>query len=257
MAFDLKSINRKTVQAGLAAFALALSSTVAVAADKLQYFTWSGYELPDFNKSFLAAHPDGVEASMFGDDDDAFTKVKAGFRPDVAHPCYDKVARWNKEGLLQPIDTKRIKNWDSIFPVFKNLPDLQAGDGKVWMVPWDWGNTSILYRTDLVKNPEPSWNLLWDKQYAGRMATIDAVHDTPVVAALLAGVNPFDMTPEQMEKVAEKLREQRPLLSNYTTDMTSVEQALASGQLVAAMTWNASATSLKKQGVPVEFMKPR
>ena len=97
---------------------------------------------------------------MFGDDDDAFTKVKAGFRPDVAHPCYDKVARWNKEGLLQPIDTARIKNWDSIFPVFKNLPDLQAGDGKVWMVPWDWGNTSILYRTDLVKDPEQSWNLL-------------------------------------------------------------------------------------------------
>ena len=39
--------------------------------------------------------------------------------------------------------------------------------------------------------------------------------------------------------------------------MTSVEQALASGELVAAMTWNASATSLKKQGVPVEFMKPK
>jgi len=65
------------------------------------------------------------------------------------------------------------------------------------------------------------------------------------------------MTPEQMDKVAAKLREQRPLLSSYTTDMTSVEQALASGQLVAAMTWNASATSLKKQGVPVEFMKPK
>ena len=117
MAFDLI----KTARTGLAALALALLSTVAFAGDKLQYFTWSGYELPDFNKSFLAAHPDGVEASIFGDDDDAFTKVKAGFRPDIAHPCYDKVARWNKEGLLQPIDTKRIKNWDSIFPVFKNL----------------------------------------------------------------------------------------------------------------------------------------
>ena len=257
MAFDLKTTD--LAKAGFAAFALLVSSTAipAFAEDKLQYFTWSGYELPEFNKSFLAAHPDGVEASMFGDDDDAFTKVKAGFRPDVAHPCYDKVARWNKEGLLQPIDTKRIKNWDSIFPVFKNLPDLQAGDGKVWMVPWDWGNTSILYRTDLVVNPEASWNLLWDKQYAGRMATIDAVHDTPVVAALLAGVNPFDMTAAEMDKVADKLREQRPLLSNYTTDMTSVEQALSSGALVAAMTWNASATTLKKQGVPVEFMKPK
>ena len=126
MTFHLKSITGHKARAGLAALALALSSTVALAAGKLQYFTWSGYELPDFNKSFLAAHPDGVEATIFGDDDDAFTKVKAGFRPDIAHPCYDKVARWNKEGLLQPIDTKRIKNWDSIFPVFKNLPDIQA-----------------------------------------------------------------------------------------------------------------------------------
>jgi spermidine/putrescine transport system substrate-binding protein len=237
----------------------AFSSTAGIAhADgKLTYFTWSGYELPEFSQSYLAAHPDSVDISVFGDDDDAFTKVKAGFHPDLAHPCYDKIARWNKEGLLQPIDTSRIKNWDKIFPTFRNLPDIKAGDGKVWMVPWDWGNTSVLYRTDLVKNPEQSWNLLWDQQYAGRMATIDAVHDTPLVAAIMAGVNPFDMSDSDLEKVAAKLREQRPLMSTYTTDMTSVEQSLASGELVAAMTWNASAVALKKQGVPVEFMKPK
>lgn len=254
------TLHSRIVRAGRLAGVTALAAAFALPAlaeDKLQYFTWSGYELPEFNQSFLAAHPDGVEFSMFGDDDDAFTKVKAGFRPDVAHPCYDKVARWNKEGLLQPIETAKIKNWDSIFPVFRNLPDLQAGEGKVWFVPWDWGNTSILYRTDLVEKPEASWNLLWDAKLTGRLATIDAVHDTPVVAALLAGVNPFDMTADEMEKVAAKLREQRPLLSAYTTDMTSVEQSLASGALVAAMTWNASAVALKKQGVPVEFMKPK
>jgi len=253
-----RDIFRKTGLALLAAAAVIASAAVPALADgKLKYFTWSGYELPEFSATFLKDHPDGIEYSMFGDDDDAFTKVKAGFRPDVAHPCYDKVARWNKEGLLQPIEIKRIKNWESIFPTFRNLPDIQAGDGKVWMVPWDWGNTSILYRTDLVPNPEQSWNLLWDKQYAGRMATIDAVHDTPIVAALLAGVNPFDMSAADIDKVADKLREQRPLMSAYTTDMTSVEQSLASGALVAAMTWNASAVTLKKQGIPVEFMKPK
>ena len=234
-----------------------LASGPAFAEDQLTYFTWSGYELPDFDQAFLAQHPGEVAASVFGDDDDAFTKVKAGFHPDVAHPCYDKIARWRQEDLLQPIDTSRIKNWSTIFPVFKKLPDISAGDGKVWMVPWDWGNTSILYRTDLIKNPEKSWNLLWNPEYSRRLATIDAVHDTPVVAALLAGVSPFDMTDAEMVKVEEKLREQRPLLRSYTTDMTSVEQSLASGELVAAMTWNASATALKKQGVPVEFMKPK
>src|SRR4029079_10797953 len=65
------------------------------------------------------------------------------------------------------------------------------------------------------------------------------------------------MTVPDMDKVAEKLREQRPLLSAYTTDMTSVEQSLARGALVAAMTRNALATTLKKQGLPVEFMKPK
>ncbi len=229
----------------------------ALAADKLTYFTWSGYELPDFNKSFLAAHPDGVEATVYGDDEEAFAKLKAGFHPDIAHPCYDKIPRWNKEGLLQPIDTKRLKNWDNVFPVFKNLPAIQAGEGKVWMVPWDWANTSITYRSDLIKDPEPSWNLLWDKKYGGRMATLDAVHDTPVVAALVAGVNPFDLSTADLEKVAAKLREQRPLMRSYTTDVTSIQQALASGELIAAMTWNDTAMALKKQGVAVEFMKPK
>ena len=129
MAFD--RIFKHGTLAGAVLLLAASVATSATAADKLKYFTWSGYELPDFNKSFLDAHPDGVEATVFGDDDDAFTKVKAGFRPDLAHPCYDKVARWNKEGLLQPIETAKIKNWDKIFPVFRNLPDIQAGDGKV------------------------------------------------------------------------------------------------------------------------------
>jgi spermidine/putrescine transport system substrate-binding protein len=36
-----------------------------------------------------------------------------------------------------------------------------------------------------------------------------------------------------------------------------VQQALTSGELVAAMTWNDSATALKRAGVPVEFMDPK
>lgn len=226
------------------------------AADKLIYFTWSGYEIPDFQPAFNQAHPDGMEAALFGDDDEALTKVRAGFNPDLVHPCYDKIVRWKDAGLIQPIDTKRLKNWDKIFPILRNLPGLVEGD-KTWMVPWDWGNTSITYRTDLLPNPEQSWRLLWDPKYTGKIATIDAVHDTPIVAGLLAGVDPFDMSDADIEKVRKVLEEQRPIVRAYTTDLTSVEQQLASGELVAAMTWNASAVTLKKQGVAVSFMNPK
>jgi spermidine/putrescine transport system substrate-binding protein len=249
----------KTIAAG-AALGLALLAGTAIAPaaaqDKLSYFTWDGYELPEFHKSYEAAHPNALDVSKFGDDDEAFTKVKAGFKPDLAHPCYDKIVRWKDAGLIEPMEISKIKNWDKIFPTLRNLPGLVEGD-KTWMVPWDWGNTSITYRTDKIKNPDPSWKLLWDKAYAGKISMIDAVHDTPIVAALLAGVDPFNMDDAAIAKTKAVLDEQRPLVKMYTTDMTSVEQALASGELVAAMTWNASAVSLKKQGVPVEFMNPK
>lgn len=241
-------------------FSLVAACTMLPAAahaqTKITYYTWDGYDLPAFHQAYLKGHPEGLNISVFGDDDEALAKVKAGFHPDIAHPCVDKLPQWRAAGLLQPIDTSRIPNWDKIYPIFRNMPGVEA-DGKVWMVPWDWGNTSILYRTDLVKNPPQSWNLLWDPQYKGKLAVIDATHDTWVAAALLAGVDPFGDNPADMKKIEAKLREQRPLLRMYTNDMTSVEQALASGELVAAMTWNASYVDLTKEHVPVAFMHPK
>ena len=60
-----------------------------------------------------------------------------------------------------------------------------------------------------------------------------------------------------MELVANLLREQLPLLRYYSNTMSDVEQSLASGELVAAATWNSSITALRGQGLPVDFMKPK
>ncbi|MGH6959640.1 MAG: extracellular solute-binding protein, partial [Dongiaceae bacterium] len=40
----------------------------------------------------------------------------------------------------------------------------------------------------------------------------------------------------------------------YTSDMTSLSQAIASGEVVAAMTWNDAYAALLRQGVPVKYM---
>jgi spermidine/putrescine transport system substrate-binding protein len=43
----------------------------------------------------------------------------------------------------------------------------------------------------------------------------------------------------------------------YTDDETTLEQALASGEIVAAMTWNSSPVALKGEGVPVTYANPK
>lgn len=238
----------------LAAFSVGNSATAY--AGNLSVLTWAGYELPVFHPKYLKEHPEGADITVFSDDNDALAKIRGGFHPDIAHPCTFKLEEWKKAGVLQPIDTSRIPGWNDIYPEFKTLPGVTDADGKVWMVPWDWGNTSIVYRTDLVKENTDSWNLLWDKTYSGRLATLDA-SDTPIVAAMIAGLDPFNMDKAQIDKVSDKLREQRPLLRFYTADQSSLQQALASGEIVAAMAWNATATQLKQSGAPIAYMKPK
>ena len=120
--------------------------------------------------------------------------------------------------------------------------------------------TSVTYRTDLfdLQGQEESWGMLWDERYKGRLGSLASAADAWWCGAIYAGVDFADFsTDESFEKVAALMRKQRPLIRMYTDDTTSLEQALASGELVAAMTWNSSAVVLKAQGVPVKFADPK
>ena len=87
---------------------------------------------------------------------------------------------------------------------------------------------------------------------------IDSLIDGVMVAAIYIGAkDPYNMTPDEVATTKEALQEQIPLLRFYSNSMTEVEQALASGELVAAVTWNASALELSNQGLPVRFMVPK
>jgi spermidine/putrescine transport system substrate-binding protein len=165
------------------------------------------------------------------------------------------IRRSHASGLFQTLDTSKLSNWPDVMPELYNLEG-NVVDGMPYMAPVDWGRTSITYRTDLVdlQGQEESWGILWDERYKGRIGMIATAGDSWWCAAIYAGVDFTEISSdENFKKVAALLREQRPLIRTYTDDMTTVEQALASGELVAAMTWDSSAIALKGQDVPVTF----
>jgi len=225
-------------------------------------FTWSGYDEVNFHKAYIDKYGCSANFSFWADEEEAFAKMRAGFAPDVMAPCTYKIRQWYDGGLLAPIDTDRLTNWQYIIPSLQDVGD-SIIDGTRVFVPMDWGQTSVTFRTDLAPeyvDPEnQSWGILWDEKYSGRLAMIDSLIDGVAVAGIYAGLeNPYDLSdPANMELVANLLREQLPLLRFYATNMSDVEQALASGELVAAATWNSSITALRGQGIPVDFMKPK
>ncbi|GAB5467632.1 MAG: ABC transporter substrate-binding protein [Rhodospirillales bacterium] len=218
------------------------------------YYTWAGYDVPEMWPAYVEKYGDAPQLPTFGDTQEAFTKIRAGFTVDVVHPCSNNVQRWRNADLLQPIDTSRLSNWPDVIPSLKNVDNTQI-DGKQWFVPWEWGQTSVTYRTDLfdLEGKEESWGMLWDERYAGRLSIIDAAGDSWWCAAIYAGVDFNNVTDADMKKVMDLLRKQQQLLRFRQSDSTTLVQALATGEVVAAMTWSDVPTALVAEGVPVKF----
>jgi spermidine/putrescine-binding protein len=245
--------------AGLAAVVSPMLPRAARAGEELTYFTWSGYDIPEFHPGYVEKHGSSPQMPVFGEDEEALTKVRSGFKPDLAHPCKVTLGRWRDAGLIEPFDVSRIAEWDNIWPELRNTRGVSTAEG-AWYVPWEWGNASVVYRTDIAPeyNDNHSWTILWDEKYKGRLAQFDSVDGAVLVAGLVAGAKDiYHMTEAEFAAAKELLEKQRELLRFWWIDQSTVEQAVSSGEVIAAYCWNDAVVRLKKNGVPVEYMNPK
>ena len=85
---------------------------------------------------------------------------------------------------------------------------------------------------------------------------LEGVDDTVPLIARMIGVDAYNMSPADWERVQAKLRELVKQVRFVASDDTSLAQGLASGELVAAMSWRVTYKTLKTQGAKVAFMNP-
>ena len=243
---------------GIGMAVVPMSRTASAATEQATYFTWAGYDDNRLFGPYIEKHGAAPNYAAFGDSEEALQILRGGFVVDVSHPCDSSIPRWVQSGLFQPIDVSRLEHWPNVVNKLKEFRGAQQ-DGKQWFAPMEWGQTSITYRKDLVELPggEESWRILWDEKNKGKIGVINAAAYTWWCAAILAGVSFENISDADYDTVNELLRKQRPLVRMYSNDMTMMEQALATGELVAAMTWNESLGNLKKQDVDVAWANPK
>ncbi len=224
----------------------------------LTVFDWPGYEDPALHADYTAARGGEPGFAFFGDEDEAFEKLRAGFKADLAHPCATNVVKWRDAGLLQPLDTSRIKAWDDILPGIRGIDDLMVDkDGKAWFVPFDWGNTLLTYRTDKVDEKDlASLKVFADPKYKDRIAVPDNSDAAYALALLAIGVNDIqNITDAQFDAATAFLREVHKNVRIYWGDNTELGQAMAGGEIDIAWAWNETANALNANGVPVAVKK--
>ena len=255
-----RELARAMAAVGVGVVSFPLARRRAVAAGEIMGHTWAGYDLPELMGGYIEKYGGPPEFSYIASDDESFEKIRAGFQPDFIHPGNYMIRRYFDAGLIQPVDVSRLENWASIAPGIADI-DGAVIAGERYFVPAEFGNSSLLYRTDMIEPDhisDPSWSLLYDDRYAGKLAWYDTSAATVAVAALVKGFdNIWTLSDEQLAEVQPLMSKQRDLTRFYWTDVTQMEQAIAAGEVAAAYSWNQSFVTLQGEGVPVGYMVPK
>ncbi len=233
-----------------AAFAIALP----VAAQDLTVFDYSGFEDPNFHQPYIATHSASPEFVFFGDEDEAFQRLLAGFQSDVTHICAGSVPRWQDSGIIEPWDTAQVAAFETLNADLVG-EDVLAGTEELYFLPTDFGSTGVTYNTEEV-TPEDiaSLAVFINPAFAGRLSIPDNVDDAYALAYLATGVSDWTgVTDEQFEAATEWLRSIHPNLRTYWTDPAELGQLMGSGEVLVAWAWNEVPVALVAEGFPIGF----
>ena len=222
----------------------------------LTVLDWAGYDTPDFWIDFKTKYPKATVNFEFGaSDGDIFSKMKAGDQADVFHPYTGWLQLYVDQGLVEEIDTSKLANWDKVPDNFKKIGQI---NGKQYFIPWDWGFTSILYRTDKVPGGVDSWAALLDPKFKGHISMWDDGPGAVAVSSYIHGWgDETKITPDQLAQVKQEWIDQRKLNQFYWTAEPDLITAMTKGDVWVAYGWQGSYATLLSQKVPVAYAHPK
>ena len=255
----MKRLNRRTaITIAFAGLLSASTSAIVSADDSLTVFDWSGYEAPEFHPDYIAKEGGSPTFAFFGDEDEAFEKLRSGFKADLGHPCSQSVVKWREAGLIEPLDTSKITGWKDLNPGIMAMKDLATTeDGTAWFMPWDWGNTMVTYNYEKVDEKDiQSLKAFADPKFKDRVSIGDNVDDAYALASLAIGLKDWTkMTDEQFKQASDFLREVHKNVRLYWTDNTEIVQAMSGGEVDLAWAWNDASIQSSIGGAPIKAKK--
>jgi len=258
------SVSRRQVHKMLASVGIVAASTrsrFARADEKqLEVFTWANYDQKEQYAPYMAKHQQPPSFSILSENDQARAKLRSGYRPDIVVPTENYLPFFVKDNLLDPIDVSKLSHWNDLLKPLRDQNVAAGPNGERYFAPWVWGTNGVVFRKDLAPEyaDNPTWKILWDPKFKGKIALRDAPNAVIVPAALISGAkDPYALTDNELATIGEMLRKQRELVRFYWTTEAEVQQALSSGEIYAAYGWNSTYAALKEQNVPVSYMVPK
>ena len=254
-----------TAQARAAAEASGLAlGSVGVEGATLRIYTWSDYVSGDVLDSFERALGVKVEVETFDSNETMFERLKTeGSRYDLIMPSSYQIAAMVREGMVEPLDRRRLPNVRQNFePSFAS----QILDPSfTYSVPYAVTYTGLAYRKDrLGSTMHPgTWSVLGEEELCGRISLLNDMREVIGAALMRLGYSVNSTDRDEIARAASLVIKWRDNVRSFDTE--GYKGGLACGDTWLAQGYSTDITQLiagdKKSSVPpradIGFALPR
>jgi len=220
---------------------------------ELILYSWVDYMPQSVMDAFTEEYGITFEYIAYETEEEVVEDIQAGNVYDLVLTNPEFIPQMDEDDLLKPLDYRNIPNFKH---VSANFRDLVFDPGNVYSIPFHWGTTGLLVRTDLVDRPITSWNDLWDPALAGK-AGIWAIPRSLIPIALKAqgySANSEDLAELEMTRqYLSQLKANAVILSGLET---SIVPMLESGELTIGYGWAYDAILAQESNLPIEYIIP-
>jgi spermidine/putrescine transport system substrate-binding protein len=246
---------------------ISLTTSVALLAapamsDTLRLLTWGGYAPENVIEMFEAETGHTVEVTT-SNNEEMIAKLRAtgggGF--DLAQPSQDRIAGPQEEfGIYKPIDLSKL---DTALFIPSMLEATQANTmvgNNVFGVPHIWGTSGLVVDTSKAGMVN-DYTDLCSEEVAGKVS-YRLKRPTLLGFAFAMGLDPFEAYADEaaykeiIDQVEAKLIECKAGVKTYWDGSDQLIGLVRSGEVVAAMAWDAGGWKLNADNPDIQFIAP-
>lgn len=223
---------------------------------RLSLLEWNGYQHARYYPEYMEKYGEPPLFTFFDQAENAMRRMRTGYRVDLVHLCTPQLAEARDAGLIKPIDTDRISRWSEVTPELLDLPSVRM-DGQYWLLPWEWGYSTVAYNPELLDVEDPTYEIFIDPRFKGETALPSDIAVNMIIAGVIGDwADPLDPTDEELEGVTAIFSGMLENARFIWTDGTQLEQAWAAGDVGLSYVFGSATRRMAREGLTNVIIEP-
>lgn len=223
-------------------------------AKELVLYNWVDYMPQSVLDAFEQEYGVKVTVLTYSSAEEAIAGIRSGLKFDVAVVDDNYVPSLIGDQLIARISHRQIPNLKNISA---NFFDLRYDPGNNYSMPYSWGTTGLLVRSDLIDGQVSRWADLWDPRYAGKIAVRAQPVELISVALKSLGYSLYSEKPAELEAALKRLQALKSAAFFVDVETEQAVAPLLTGEAVILIGWPGDALYARERNADIQYILPQ